>query len=158
MAFTKTEVDEQLGGVFAEIYDHEGVTPQEIADGASYVKCTAFSADGVSNNCIADATNSKITLTRVGTYKIECSLSFTADKDNVNWFGSIFVDGVEQDKMHFERKLGKGGDYGSTQFGGLVTVTAVPVDVDLRLRHDDGNPDDVTIRYINLNTNRTGVE
>ena len=152
---TQTEFEEQIEGVYAEIYVHEGVTAQSIATGAGYTKSTAFTTNGVSNNCTADATNDKITITKAGTYKIECSLSFTASADN--WFGSIFVDGTEQDKIHFERKIGVGGDYGSTQFGGLVTVATAPVDVDLRFRSDSVSNEDLTVRYANLNVNRTGV-
>lgn len=157
LTHTTQEVEDQVGGVYAEIYTHEGATPQEIANGAGYTKCTAISSDGVSNGATADGANSKITITKTGVYKMECSLSFTGDTGNVNWFGSIFVDGVEQDKIHFERKIGSGGDYGSTHFNGIVSVSSVPVDVDLRFRHDDTVPDDITVRYANLNVNRVGV-
>lgn len=157
MSVTQTQFEEQIDGVYAEIYVHEGVTGETIATGAGYTKSTAFATDGVSNNCTADSANDKITITKPGTYKVECSLSFTGAGVNVNWFGSIFVDGVEQDKIHFERKINTGGDYGSTQFGGVVTVSSVPVDLDLRFRHDDGSDRDVTVRYANLNVNRIGV-
>lgn len=155
---SKTEVDDQIKGVYAEIYVHEGVTAQTIATGATYTKSTAFLSDGVSSGATADSTNNKITITKTGTYKVECSLSFTGAGININWFGSIFVDGVEQDKIHFERKIGTGGDYGATQFGGLVTVASAPIDIDLRFRTDDGSDRDVTVRYANLNINRAGTE
>ena len=157
MAFTKTQVDNQVAGVYAEIYVHEGVTPQTIANGAGYTKCTGFASDGVSSGATADSANDKLTITQLGTYKVECSVSFTGTGTNVNWFGAIFVDGVEQDKIHFERKIGAGGDFGSTQFGGCVTVSSAPVDVDLRFRHSDGTDKDVTVRYANMNINRIGV-
>lgn len=157
MAFTKTQVDEQIEGTYAEIYTHEGVTPQTIATGAAYTKANSFLDDGVSQGCTADSLNDKITITKTGTYKVECSLSFTGLGVNVNWFGSIFVDGVEQDKIHFERKINTGGDYGSTQFGGLVTIASEPIDIDVRFRHDSGTDKDITVRYANLNINRVGV-
>lgn len=157
MAFTKTQVDRIVGGQYAEIYVHEGVTAQTIATGAGYVKCTAFAADGSSANCTADSANDKITITETGLYKVECSNSFTGTGTNVNWFGAIFVGGVEQDQIHFERKIGAGGDYGSTQFGGLIDIGSVPADVDLRVRHSDGTDKDITVRYANMNVVRIGV-
>lgn len=155
--FSKTEVDEQLAGVDAEIYVHEGAATQEIPNGAGYTKVTSFTTDGDSQNCTADSANDKLTLTLPGRYKTECSISFTATGTNVVWSGALFIGGVEQDKVHFERKIGVGGDFGSTQFGGRFTTSSVPVDVDLRVRHDDGSAKDITVKYANLNTVRTGI-
>lgn len=151
------EVQEQIDGVYAEIYVHEGVTAQSIPTGAGYTKVTGFASSGASNNATADAANDKITLTKNGDYKIECSLSFTGSGISKNWFGVIFADGVEQDKIHFQRKIGTGGDYGSTQFGGLITVSGAPVDIDIRVRHDDGGALDFTPIYLNMNAIRVGL-
>jgi hypothetical protein len=157
LSFTTDSIDDQLGGVYAEIYANNGATPQTIATGASYVKCTGFTDNGVSNGATADVANDKIIITKVGDYKIECSVSFTGAANLVNWFGSVFVDDVEQDQIHFQRKLGTGGDFGSTQFGGMITVASVPMDVDLRFRHDKGSDDDITIKYANLNALRVAI-
>ena len=157
MAFTKTQVDEQIGGVYGEIYVHDGATPETIATGAGYTKCTAFASNGLSQDTTPDQTNDKITITKAGVYSVECSLSFTGATNSINWFGAVFVDGTEQNQIHFERKLGIGGDYGSAQIGGFVNVTSVPVDIDLRFRHDRGSDDDITVRYANLNVNRVGI-
>ena len=155
--FNKSEIDSQLSGVYAEIYAHDGDTPQTIPTGSGYTKSTGFAFNGVSKDATSDASDDKITITKTGTYKVECSLSFTGTGVNVSWFGSVFVGGVEQDKIHFERKIGTGGDYGSTQFGGLIEISAVPVDIDLRFRHDDISSRDLTIRYANFNINRIGI-
>ena len=156
--FTQAEVDEQIGGVYGEIYAHEGTTPQDILTGAGYTKATSFLSNGQSSNTTPDHTTDVVTITKVGVYKIECSLSFTGAGVNVNWFGAVFVNDAEQDQIHFERKINTGGDYGSTQFGGYISVTSAPIDVDLRFRHDDGSDRAITVRYANLNVKRIGVE
>jgi hypothetical protein len=142
-------------GVYGEIYLHEGSTAQSIATGATYTKVDGFMSDGVSSNCTNDVANDKITVTEDGNYKVECSLSFTGSGTNEIWLGSVFLEGVEQDKIHFERKISIGGDIGSTQFGGIVTASAGD-DLDIRVRHGDGGAIDFTPSYMNFNVVRVG--
>lgn len=156
MAFTKTEVDTAIGGAHGSIYVDDGAVAQTIATGASYVKVTAFTTDGNSNNITTDAANDKITFTVPGTYHATASCSFTAATNLVNWFGAMFLDGVEQDNLHFERKIGTGGDYGSATLSGLINVTTVPADVDFRVRHDKVSSDDITVRYSNMMVHLVG--
>jgi hypothetical protein len=156
-SFTKAEVDEQVGGVYGELYAHEGVATQSITNGAGYTKCTGFLSNGQSSGTTPDHTTDVITITKAGIYKVECSLSFTGSGVNINWFGAVFLDDVEQDQIHFERKINTGGDYGSTQFGGYIVVSSVPVDVDIRFRHDDVSDRDITVRYANFNITRIGI-
>jgi hypothetical protein len=159
LTHTTTEVDEQLDGVYAEIYCDDNTTTQSIANGASYVKVTNFNTNGDSSHCTADQANDKVTITKEGEYKVEANLSFTGNTGNVNWFGSIFFGGVEAPDIHFERKLGSGGDYGSTSIGGLhsIEVGDLPLDVDVRFRHDNGSANDLTLRYANINVVRVGI-
>lgn len=157
--YDQAEVDNAVRltteGVYGEIVLHGGVTAQSIATGATYTKVDGFVTDGVSSNCTNDAANDKITVTEDGDYKVECSLSFTGSGTNETWLGSVFVEGVEQDKIHFERKIGVGGDIGSTQFGGIITASAGD-DIDIRMRHGDGGALDFTPSYMNLNVVRIG--
>lgn len=159
MAFTKTQVDEQMAGVIGEIYAHDNLTTQTIPNGAGYTKVINFTNSGLSQYVTADHANNKLTITRKGLYRIPFSISFTATGTNINWFGAVFVDGVEMDNIHFERKIGVSGDYGATQVEGYASVAVedVPVDVDFRIRHDDVTSKDITVRYANLNTNRMGI-
>lgn len=152
---TTEEVQVALDGAFASIYVDDNAVTQSIVNGASYVKVDAFASDGNSSNCTADAANDKVTVTTTGTYHATISCSFTATGSNVNWFGALFVDGVEQSNCHFERKIGTGGDYGSATVSGLINVTATK-DVDFRVRHDDGTAKDLTVRYCNLMVHLVG--
>lgn len=153
---TTAEVQTAMDGACACIYIDGGAAAQTIATGASYVKCTAFATNGVAINATADAANDKLTLTKDGTYHITISCSFTGATNLINWFGAVFVDGTEQDNIHYERKLGTGGDFGSASSSGIVTVSGAPVDVDFRVRHDRGSDDDITVKYCTLMAHLVG--
>ena len=154
---TFSEIQEQMDGVYAAIYTHENVTTQSIPTGAGYELVTNYTANGDENNCTADYANDKITITKDGEYSVDFSCSFTEAGLNNNWFFSVFVDGVERDDIHFERKIGTGGDYGSAGSSGIFSVTGSPVDVDIRCRHDDAGSLTLTVKYSNLRAIRVGV-
>jgi hypothetical protein len=159
MAFTKTEVDLQLGGCFAGIHIHDSAAgAQSIANGVTYTKVTGFDDNDASRNCTSDSANDKITITVAGVYKVEAAISFTGTGNSVSWFGTVFLDGVEKDPIHFQRKIGVGGDFGSAPLSGEVVVSSVPVDLDFRIRHDDTVSRDFTMTYGNLNVFRLGAE
>lgn len=155
---TWAEVQVIIDGSYAEIYEEDNLTAQSIVGHATtYTKVTNFQVNGDSKNCTPDQANDKITITQAGEYKITFSTSFTATGTNNNWFAAVFIDGVEQSDMHFERKIGAGGDYGSTSVTGIHSFPSVPLDVDVRMRHDDiGVSRDLTKRYMNLNVARIG--
>jgi len=143
-------------GTFAELYVHDNTTAQSIASGTTYTKSTAFSINGSYSNCTPDATNSKITATKTGFYKVSGSVSFSAGTVNTNIFGSVFYNNNEQNNIHFKRKISTAGDVGSASFLGIIDVTTANTDIDLRLRHDDVAAVDVTIEYGNLTINYLG--
>lgn len=143
-------------GTFAGIHVHDASTAQTIATGTAYAKITAFTDNDPSNDCTADAANDKITITRAGIYKVGGSASFYSDTNNVTWKATAFLDGVEQDNVHWERKIGTGADLGNAAFSGFIDVTSVPVDLDLRMRHDQAGDVALTITYSNLNASFEG--
>lgn len=136
---------------YGEIHCHDASTPQTIPTGASYTKSTAFTDNGEASGITADAANDKLTITAAGIYRVAGSFSFTSDTNNVVWKGALFVDGVEKNNVHWERKVGTGADLGNASFTGLVDVPSVPVDVDFRVNHDNGAGVALTITYANLN-------
>ena len=144
-------------GVFAEIHCHDAAAAQSIASGATYTKVTAFTDNGFAANCTPDQANDKITITVPGIYRVEGSFSFIGDSNAVNWKGSPFLNGVEQDNVHWQRKVGTGTDLGNASFTGFIDVPTVPVDLDFRMAHDNGTAENVTISYGNINTQRIGT-
>ena len=143
-------------GIFAEIHVHDGSTAQSIPTGTTYTKSTAFVDNGESSNCTADATNDKITITKTGRYLVSGQVSFSSGTANVTWFGTVFLNGVEQDKVHFTDKVGAAGDIDSASFTGIIDVTTANWDLDMRVRHDNGGSVNLTISYANLNVTYLG--
>jgi len=136
---------------YAAIHCHDASAAQNVATGATYVKITAFTDNGFSLNCTPDAANDKITITKTGYYKVVGSVSFSCGTNNVTWFASAFLNGVEQDQIHFTRKIGTAGDVGNSALTGIIDVTTAPWDLDLRMRHDNGGTVSVTVSYANIN-------
>ena len=137
-------------GIFAEIHVHDGSTAQSIATGAGYVKLTGFAHDGDSANCTPDVANDKITITKAGKYFVVGSFSFTSGSVNTTFFCAPFLNGVEQDQIHWNRKVATTGDVGAAPFSGIIDVTTAPWDLDVRIRHNQGGSVDFTPVYMNL--------
>jgi len=143
-------------GTFAEIHVHDASTAQSINNGATYIKSTAFTDNGPSSNATPDASNDKITITETGYYRVEGIVCASAGTGNLEWFGSVFLDGTEQDNIHWHRKISTAGDVGAMPFSGFIDVTTAPLDLDFRVRHSGGSAADFTITYANLNVSYEG--
>ena len=85
------------------------------------------------------------------------SFNFSDGTNNVTWKGVVFLNGIEQDNIHFVRKIQTAGDVGSTSFTGFINVDSVPIDIDFRVRHDNGGAINVTFVYLNLNVSYEGL-
>ena len=153
LAITGDELD---SGIFGEIHVHDSIADQNIATGASYTKLTTFTDNGFSANCTPDQANNKITLTVPGRYRIEGAFSFSSGTANVEWFGGLFLDSVEQGNIHWTRKVSTAGDVGNANFTGIIEVYTVPIDIDVRVRHDNGGSIDIQVSYANLNCSYEG--
>ena len=159
LTHTTAEVDEQLDGVYAEIYANSQTNVQTIVGSATvYTLVTNFTANGDSAHCTADYANSKITLTKNGEYSIGLHTSFGASVSGDNWFGVVFAGTNELPDIHFERKIGNANDHGSAGAGGFYNCTNAPIDITYRVRHSEvGVSIDLTKTYMNLNVHRIGL-
>jgi len=146
----------QSDGVYGEIHVHDNTTSQSIPDGVGYTKLTVWSDNGLSNGTTPDEVNGEITIDSSGIYKLEATLSFKSGTSNIVSSCSIFVNGVEQDQLHLIRKISVAGDIGSASITGFADVTAGQK-VDIRMKHDDANPVNITIVYGNLNAELANV-
>lgn len=143
-------------GIYGELHIHDNSTSQAIPTGATYTKLTCFPGIGFCSNVTCDTANDKITFTKTGKYRVGASLSFLCGTNNVEWKATAFLNNVEQDQIHFERKIGTAGDIGNAGVTGFVNVTTVPWDLDLRAKHDNGGSIDLTVRYGNFNVEYVG--
>lgn len=137
-------------GIYAGIYVSDASTAQSIPNGTTYTKSTAFTTDGLSANCTSDAANDKITITKTGKYLVNGTCSFSSGTNNVLWRSAAFLGGVEQSNIHWKRKVSIAGDVGSAAFMGLINITSVPVDLDVRFRHDQAGSTNITVEYSNI--------
>jgi hypothetical protein len=147
-------------GTFGEIYVHDGSTAQTIANGATYTKSTAFTTDGASNDCTPNAANDRIDITRTGVYRVEGSVTFSSDTNNIDVYSAVFLGGTEQSNIHIAEAVGVIGDVASSGLTGFIDVTDVSGSngqVDLRFRHDNGSNVNITVLYANLNVQRIGA-
>lgn len=122
-----------------------------ILPGVGYTKYTDWQQDGQEKNCTNDAANDKITITKTGIYRVDFVTSFKSNKANINILAAAFLNGVEQDQLHYRRKIATANDEGSASGTGYIDVTTVPWDLDLRFRHDDPANVTVTVTYGNMN-------
>ena len=141
---------------FAEIYVADNSTAQTIGTGTTYTKSTAFASNGESNNCTADATNDKITITKVGRYKVNVTLNGKIDTANTRVDFAIFKGGsICNNIKGFYEFVAANRECGGSACG-IIDVTSANTDIDLRIRHDDGGDVDVTCVNVNLNVVQIG--
>lgn len=142
-------------GVFAEIYLAGGSTAQAIPN-ATFTKMTGFASNGSSSNCTTDVANDKITITTLGYYKVEFNCSILSNTNNVVFRLAAFLNGVEQTNCECERKIQTGSDVGNTGFIGIIDVSTVPWDLDVRVYQASGGEVTLTPSYASLVVNYFG--
>jgi len=143
-------------GVYAGIYTADGSTATDVTTGATYTKVNTFAANGLYHVLTPDYANDKITITHKGRYLVNGAFSFTGDTNNVLYRCTAFLGGVEQDHIHWLRKIGTASDAGSASFSGVIDVTTIPIDLDVRIRHDYGSTVKFVPAYMNLNLHKIG--
>jgi hypothetical protein len=142
-------------GTYGEIYVHDGSTGQTIATGASYVKLTAFTTDGLSSNVTNAAASDVITFTKIGIYRVNVTVGASSDTVATADY-SLFLNGGEQEQCEITRKYANTLDVGASSFSCLIDVTTASWDIDLRVRHDNGGNVDITISDANMNVQYVG--
>ena len=121
------------------------------------MKVTAFTQNGESyNGATADAANDKITITRVGKYKVACVASTYLGTANVVLDSTIFAGGTRVAKLSASRLVTNANGRSSSCISGILDVTSVPIDIDLRVRHDNSGSVNITPVHINLNVEQIG--
>ena len=108
-----------MGG-YASIKTVDGSTPFAVS--GTPVKLTTFDTNGTANGLVPDHTTDNITIDIDGIYFVSCNISFSGTLSRTFEL-HLRVDGVERDEG-IHRKLGTGGDVGSTGFSGVVSLSA----------------------------------
>jgi len=116
------------------VHDSSAIT-NDIPNGTTYIRLP-WTNIGFTNGVTASTATSNMTLTVNGRYQVTGTFCFSGEGNGVSWKGAVFQDNVEQDHIHFMRKIGTGGDQGSAPFSGFLSVTNQPAVIDFRVRHD----------------------
>lgn len=143
-------------GIYGAVNIYDNSTAQSIPTGATYTKLTCFPSIGLNSYVTCDTANDKITFTKTGKYRVSATLSFSCGTNNVEWRVAGFLNNVEQNQLHFVRKIGTAGDVGNAGITGFINVSSAPWDLDLRARHNDGGSVNLTVVYGNLNVEYVG--
>jgi len=152
----QTQLDNKASIAYAEIYVEDGSTAQTIPTGTAYTQITAYKTNGLSNNCIADADENRISITVIGKYKVSYTASYTSSVNNVTFRGTVFANNDEIGNIHSGGQMGLIGALRSTACHGFINVTSVPTYIDVRVRHDNGGNVGITHVYANLSVERIG--
>lgn len=141
---------------YAEIYVADGSTAQSIPTGSTYIKLTAFTTNGSSSNCIADATNDKITITKAGKYLVTCSVSGYDGATGAEFKMVLFYDGSEKSNIHTTNKFNSGSEIDTMMMSGILDASANK-DIDIRIKHGEVGSVNFTTQYANLTVIYLGV-
>lgn len=107
--------------VAAQIYTAAGATPQTVASGTP--EELDIASNGLSNQCVADAANNRITTTHAGLYHVDMQMSFSAEFANDTWTFQLRQNGVAVTKAACQRFMSN-ADVGSVGFVATVQAAA----------------------------------
>lgn len=83
-----------------------------------------------------------------GIYKAHLCTSFTHSINNTQCHAHVTLNGVHQENVETERKIGTAGDFGAMSCNGYVEVKASDV---LQVKFASNKTGDLTINHINFN-------
>lgn len=109
-------------GVYGSLYITGGSTAQT-GIGTTATKVTAFTASGDSANVTVSVADDRITLDNEGVYQINFAGSFSGSQNTVFTF-EFQVGDVAITNAKAARKIGSGGDIGSTALTDFYTASA----------------------------------
>ncbi len=119
-AADKSKLDALVARGYASVYLASSNT-QLVGGAPSDVE---FDTNGLNLNATSDQANNRITITQNGIYRVTFGVSFSG-QNNATYTFEVAVDGVAQAGMGCQRKLGVGGDVGSTSIPfPLISLTA----------------------------------
>lgn len=132
--------------VAAQIYTAAGATPQTVASGTP--EELDIASNGLSNQCVADAANNRITTTHAGLYHVDMQMSFSAEFASDTWTLQLRQNGAAVAKAACNRFMSN-NDVGSVGF--VATVQAAAGDnFTIYVEHNHGSNAEITIKELQL--------
>lgn len=150
-------------GTFAGIGIADGSTAQAVGSGSTPVAVTTFNTaqgfNDIANDAVANKVNNRIEITRTGRYKVDWSLSVSADTNNVQVYGAVIKGGAAATSGRAGTKLDTAGE---THFlGGTATIDVASVagtdgHIQLGYWHGHGGSVNLTAKFAGLIVIRLG--
>ena len=132
------------GGLpFGGIYSHDNAVAQTVAT-ATETKVINFDANQDAINVSPDFANNQVVVDKAGKYLAIVTVSFSGTA-SVDWTFHLRKGATEFDNVHFNRKLGGGGDIGNAGATGIINVAAGDI-LALYCSHTGGVNKDITIQ------------
>ena len=137
------------GGLYGALYrTSKGTTAQSIPTGTAWTKITPF--DGAfESGMTASAANDNITIARAGAYAIGFSRTYLSGTANVILEVAVCLNGIPVPQSIMSTQNGNTNTPIYADLDIPVVCAAGDV-VDIRLRHDAGNPVNITYQYATL--------
>lgn len=110
----------------------------------------------------ADVANDRIRMHDAGTYAVTLNMAFSQSiNSSVEWTVSVATNtdaaGIVLSNYKIKRVLATNTDVGSLSITGLITTThSSQTDVTVRLSHDNGSTNTLSLEYANLTVVRVG--
>jgi len=130
------------------IHDSSAVT-NDILTGVTYTRMP-WTEMGPTNGMTVSTANSNMTLVVNGVYQVTGTFCFGAEGIGDVWRGAVFQDNVEQNNIHFLRKITAVASQDGVPFSGFLSVTNQPAVIDFRVRHDNGSAREIYVTYANF--------
>jgi len=141
-----------MSDAYGELFEiNEAGTTVNIPVAGTFVKWTTSSAGlgGPSDLIDVDAANDQLVVgaNGGGVYEVIVSTSMEGNNNSLKE-GAVFLNGVRQQQLEFNRHIGNNVDEGAAGISGLITLVAGDV-IDLRFTAD-GNGDTVVLFHVDI--------
>jgi hypothetical protein len=123
-ALTHRNMIESVLGCYGGLELVEGVTAQTVT--ATPTKMTGWGANALSVGVTPGFATNDITIDVDGVYDVEWFVCFSGSASDV-FYVAPYVDGVTQNSPRVDRKLGTGGDVGSSSMKTRLSLSAAEV-------------------------------
>jgi hypothetical protein len=142
-------MSDAVGELF-EINEAPGTTINIPVAGNFVQWTTSVAGEGGPSDIVeVDAANDQLVVGAAGggLYEVHAGMSLSGSANSLKQ-GAIFLNGVRQQKLEFNRQIGGGMDQGFVGISGLIRLVAADI-VDLRFTAD-GNGDTVVLHHVDL--------
>ena len=148
-------ISSNLIRAYASIYTHENSSVQSMQDSV-FIKVTAYTNNGLSYNCIADADSDRIEILQSGDYSLNSNFSTKASVAGVTFITVFCVDNIEIPDVYTERRWINANDNSSAAMSCQYHLHKGQ-HIEIWARHNHSSAVNITVTSANLNITYIGA-